>query len=294
MPYSYDIQVDFMRDWVEILRRKLSSWGYTLDPSLSPEEISFRFFNVWRRLILPIPRNILVSREFYCPLQLQSGLCILINKIKQGIDLTPHLSKKILEADYNDDLLNDWGIYHLHLGTTLDSSGFVNRTGPVLFARFDNSNAYLISVMGHGSWHKQELVRVIHRNWPDSIRRYRLSGISLERKVSDDGIKRLRKAHVQSFVEVEPGVVYAPIGGGYATSGIGADVVKMTDYYFMRVRELEIYLKQNARKVVLHCEKNGLKLKNRLKFKMGTDFVEVNALEVNSRIWFSLGKWVCP
>ena len=63
-----------------------------------------------------------------------------------------HLSRKIVDLDYDDDLLNDWDIYHLHLGTNLHIDGFVKRTGPMLFVRFNEQNAYFKNVMGHGSW----------------------------------------------------------------------------------------------------------------------------------------------
>lgn len=50
-----------------------------------------------------------------------------------------------------------------------EPNGFVNRTGPVLFARFDEQNAYLINVWSHGNWTNQDMIRIIHNNWPESI-----------------------------------------------------------------------------------------------------------------------------
>lgn len=43
------------------------------------------------------------------------------------MNLQPHLSKKIVGLDYDDVLLNnDWDIYLLDLGTTVELDGFVN------------------------------------------------------------------------------------------------------------------------------------------------------------------------
>ena len=58
-------------------------------------------------------------------------------KIRKGEDLT-HLSKRITDLDYNDALLNDCGIHHLHLGIDVDDSGFDTRIGPLLFVHFDS------------------------------------------------------------------------------------------------------------------------------------------------------------
>lgn len=52
-----------------------------------------------------------------CPSELQFGLDLVMTNIEQGVDLGPYLSKKIADLDYDDDLLNDWGVHHLHLGT---------------------------------------------------------------------------------------------------------------------------------------------------------------------------------
>ena len=291
MPTAYNVQADFQRDWVEILRRNLVSWGYTLDPALSQEEISFRFFNVWRRLVFTVPRTVAFSREFTCSPELQSGLDAIVQKLEQGIDIKPHLSRSILQPEYNDALLNDWGIHHLHLGTVIDASGFVERTGPVLFARFDTTHAYLIDVMVHGSWTRQDLVRILHRNWPDSISRYRMATtLALAQLLSDDDFRQLRGGHVQSFVEVEPGVVYAPIGGGYATSGISFEVVSMSDRYFTRVRQLDAHLRQNISAFVAACRRIGIEPSSNLSFRFATDFSTAHAIEANSGVILTLGQ----
>lgn len=290
MPTAYNVKADFQSDWIAILRRRLTAWGYTVESSLSQEAVSFRFFNVWRRLVFPIPRTVLVSMEFTCPPELQSGLDAVMQKIEQGIDIKPHLSVNIVQPDYHDALLNDWGIHHLHLGTEINAAGFVERTGPVLFVRFDTTNAYLIDVMGHGSWTRQNLVRIIHRNWPESISRYRMSStLALAQSLSDDDFRRLRRGHVQSFVEVEPGVVYALLGGGYSTSGMSFEVVSMSDRYFMRIRQLETQLRQSIPSFVAACRQGGIDPSRNLCFRFITDFTTVRTVEANSGVIFTLG-----
>lgn len=136
------------------------------------------------------PRKVHIAKEFTCLPELQLGLDLIIEMVKQGVDLGPYLRKRIVDLDYDDDLLNDWDIYHLHLVTTLDSNGFGNRKGPVLFARFDEEHAYLINVWGHGNWTNQDMIRIIHNNWPESIEYYSLKDVTgLNQNVTERDIK---------------------------------------------------------------------------------------------------------
>ena len=58
------------------------------------------------------------------------------------------MSKTIVDADADDSLLDNWGIYHFHLGTELEDRGqFIRRTGDVLLCRVDDSYAYFIKVL---------------------------------------------------------------------------------------------------------------------------------------------------
>lgn len=67
-------------------------------------------------------------------------------------------------------MLNDWGIYHLHLGTTIQSDGFVEQDNDeLLFARITPTKFYLINVMKHGDWERKLIVEILHSNWPETI-----------------------------------------------------------------------------------------------------------------------------
>ncbi|WP_277679760.1 hypothetical protein [Gracilibacillus dipsosauri] len=188
MPHAYDVKVDFYGDWISRLRNQLIEMNY--QPAESSQDVCFQYFNLQRRLIPSKPRNVLFSQEFTCPKNLEPGLRLVKEKIEKGLDIKPHLSKLILDLNYHDDLLNDWEIHHLHLGTKMESnSDFIKRTGPVLFIRFDAQNAYFIDVMPHGSWAKQKMVTSLHNNWPNSIERFRMKGAhSVSPQLTDNHI----------------------------------------------------------------------------------------------------------
>ncbi|MHB1654649.1 MAG: hypothetical protein ACYCVD_19680 [Desulfitobacteriaceae bacterium] len=264
----FEIEIDFLSDWASILSNVLVAKGYRLSDNEDICKISHRYFNLQKRLIAPNPRRIFIANEFSCPSEYLAGLEVLKDKIQKGEDLRTHLSRKISNLDYNDSLLNDWGIYHLHLGSELDNNGFIKRTGPVLFARFDDSNAYFINVMPHGTWSNQEMPKILHSNWPNSISHYRLKSDGVEVNLTDAEINMARKGNVQTIIEVQHGVVYAPIGGGYTTSGISIDAVMMSYDYLRRIKTFEDQIKSNINELAANASKQGYNLGEKLKFNL--------------------------
>lgn len=288
MPYTYDLKIDFYRDWKDLLKRRLLEEGFKKD-DLSTD-VCFQYFNYSRRLISPLPRKVRISKEFHCPENLREGLDLIIEKIKNGVDLKPHLSKGILNLNYHDDLLNDWGIHHLHLGTIKDNSGFFRRTGPVLFVRFDNKCAYIINVMRHGSWAKQEMIRIIHNNWPESVERFQLVGVSAANPaLTDKQYKEARHSHSIVLVEGGKGTVYGPLGMGYSTSGHSLEVSRTCDSIAIRLRDYEKFIKEHISTLVNEMIERGKDVGDNFNFLLGIENDIVYALEVNNRVFIKLG-----
>ncbi|WP_186320513.1 hypothetical protein [Fictibacillus phosphorivorans] len=263
--------------------------GY--EPRGTSEQISHQYFNLHKRLVNPIKRKVMYSKEFSCPEDLKKGLRLVTDKIERGEDIRLHLSKEIFNLDYNDYLLNDWGIHHIHLGTKLNKYGYIERTGPVLFVRFTDQFAYYINVMGHGSWGKQELVRILSRNWPESISQFRLIGISGRNpKIKDSDVVKLREMHVMTFTEGQEGEIYAPFGMGITSSGMSVDAVRTSDYYLNRIKTIEHYIVQNCSKLINQAKKIGYNFNHNIHMVLGIEGENIYALEVNSRVFFNLGK----
>ena len=221
MTATRTIDIDLRRDLVGIYRDELIRLGYEVCSLDDDTELIRAYFGVCRRLVLPKPRRVLKSINFKCPAKHREALSRIERIVHDGGDLTPYLSTKIKSLDYNDGLLNDWGIHHLHLGERTEPNGFVTRTGPLLYCRFEGKLAYFIAVLRHGSWAKQVLVNTIHENWPDLIDRYRargVIGVSGDR-LSDEDIATLRTANVGYLLELDDGTIYLPIGGGTVSSG---------------------------------------------------------------------------
>lgn len=287
-----NVTVNLYQDWIEILRSELTSFGYDVSRLPSDKDVSHTFLNLQKRLVRPKPRLVLRAAEFFCPTELQSGLHMVEQKISSGADLLPHLSTRIRNHDYNDPMLNDWGIHHLHLGTTMRGDGFMARTGLLLFARFDESAAYLLGVLEHGVWSRQEFVHVLHRNWPNSIAMYKLNGIvSLDRTVTDQDVSDLRGANINTMVQVEPGVVYAPLGGGYSSSGLSTEVVMRSDRVCRLIERMQESLINQMERVRAEASQSNVVLPENPSFKLALDAGQAYAVETSTHFVVGLGRF---
>ena len=240
------IAVDFFSDWKCYMLSYLIFHGYQVSQTEPLDAISYKFFNVRRRRIQAVPRAVHESPDIACPVDYKAGYQSLKSKFVAGDDVIPHLSKNLLNADYEDPLLNDWGIHHFHLGKSLGSSGFTDRTGLLLFAFITPSDAYFINVLPHGAWSDQDLVRILHRNWSTAISHFHLKGVlGLSLPISNQTIKEFRKVGISTCVEVEQGVVYASMGGGYSTAGTSIEATMQSGHYHQHVQNMETYVREN-------------------------------------------------
>jgi len=96
-------------------------------------------------------------------------------------DLRPHQSTQLERPDYEDGLLNDFGIQHFHLGTAQHPNKpfFVSREDPLLFGLVQDDAFYCIGYYKHGDWSKTELLDIVHAHWPSVISDHTISGIQL-------------------------------------------------------------------------------------------------------------------
>lgn len=284
-----NIKIDLVRDWRAFLHNELSVAGYSDLPS-ADEEIDFMYFNLLKRMIESSPREVLKSSDFKCPSELENVLIEIEKKTEHGEDLTPYLSRKLKSKSYNDLLLNDWGIHHLHLGKVYESDGYVSRSGPLLFARFDHDRAYFINVIPHDSWALQDIVRTLHENWPESISQFRIKGVTrLNRSISDSDVAALRKGHITSVVEITEGIVYAPIGGGISTSGLSIEVVKQADIARETLRTMEKWVKENISKIVDAAAEQNIFFLTQLEFGLEVTGGIAYAVEINTMLAVKLG-----
>lgn len=294
IPLSYEIEMNFKEDWKVFLISLLNEHGYTINPSLSPSEVSIIYFN-WKRRVVDIKkRKVNISKELRCPKKYRHAFREIISKIERGFDITPHLSKLIKDVKYKDLLLNDWGIHHLHLSKkfTEDSSKkFVDRTKEVLFVKFDQENAYFIQILDHKSFSDQELVRIMHRNWPEMMKRYRMNGFQLEHPLTNENIHELRKLGGNTFIEVEPGVAYMPPGMGLTSARTSVEATRNSQYYMNNLSMFELHIRKNIGSIIKEAEINSNNnMPKKLRFALHVYGSHFKAVEVNTNVIVNLGE----
>ena len=120
-----EVRINVFGDYAQILRKRLTdNIGYSkssVDSIQDDDGIVLTYFRVLRRLVSNVPRAIFKAEGFVCPPEHVDALAQIERKIRNGESIVPYLSRRVLDVSYNDALLNDWGIQHLHLGTSMSN-----------------------------------------------------------------------------------------------------------------------------------------------------------------------------
>jgi hypothetical protein len=217
------IVTDFWADYAAQFKQMLLRRGVSVTGGETDDQVMLSYFNRRERDVAAIPRAVHQPPGFSIPPKFQgyeNAIAAIRKEIESGVDITPRMSRKVQRWDYVDGMLTDFGIQHLHLGTTLDADGFYAQGAPLLYVRFDAANAYLLAVAGHGEWANVELIEIIHANWPASIDQYRWKGaIAASINISAAERTQTRNAGIDVQIKMKDGTIYFPPGGGFSTSG---------------------------------------------------------------------------
>ena len=267
--YTTEIQMDFQKDLISMMEAKLKSMGYSVSSGLDNRNIKIKYFNVLLRMVSIAPRRVIESKEFNCPRESDLAYKYFVAKSEKGENLNPYLSRNLSDLNYNDPMLNDWGIHHFHLGASLETDGFMARTDTLLFAKVTEDKIYAINIDRHGAWTQQALVEVIHNNWPELLEPYKLKGIiDISDVATDEEIGQLRKSGSNSILKLPGGSFYAPIGGGYMISGESMEAVNLANHYSTIAKRLEKYITDNKASIICKMGKNGINIGSKLAFHL--------------------------
>lgn len=237
-----------------IFRQELEEIGYEVPEDISYHDLVYEYFVMHKRLIPTKKRKVCFSRDFICPEKLRTALKTLVNEIEAGQNINPYLSRTMKDVEYKDKLLFDWNVYHLHLGETKDKDGYIRRTGALLFAMFDDENAYFINVYDHKDhWTDKDILNSLNETWPEIMNRHKINA-EPECDFSSEELKHLRDANVNTIVKLRDGSsIYAP-GLGLMTSGHSMAVMTQVTNLAHDIIGLRRYILQW---VMQHPELNG-------------------------------------
>ena len=255
---------------------------------LNTDKLLELYIYLQKRMITPIKRNVILSNELIYKIthkEINNDLINVINIIKMefenGIDVNPRLSKSLEQISFNDKLLNDWNIYHLHLSNHKNNKEyyFYDRTSQLLFIYLTNSTAYFLDICDEHKnnpviFSQQKLLKIIDDNWHDLLSKYRLSEI-VSVDIKDDLNRAIARNKNTFYLETINGKVYLPPGGGLTSAGTSQRCLKITDdiineiktilYYYLKkyqssnsINDLSFKIKLEKDKIILSEEKTNM------------------------------------
>ena len=241
-----NIDMDLCSDMEKIARNILIIKQYNKD---EVEALSDPLKTLIEHKIASIPVQkwkVVFSKEFRCPKEYETALKKLTRKIEIGEDINPFLSTRRDKTDMKDSLLYDWGIYHLHLTNQYNKNGYPKRSDYLLFVFCDKEKMYFIQVYPHhpNPFIKEELLRIIARNWPQLLSPLYLDDGHLTEIITDEKRARLRDHGALTLVEFD-GKIYFPLGGGYASDGSSIRAVREANDFWNQMKLLERWILQN-------------------------------------------------
>lgn len=179
-------------------------------------DLFFDYWNIKEKIMIDCPRKIVYCTDFRCPSKYKKGLTLLESKIEKGEPLFPHFSRKIYDYRFNDGMLLDFGICHLHLGSKASSKhkGLIEGTADILYCMFNDDIAYFIKIDAHGKWNDTNLLKKIKEDFPKVLKKFKVEGIeNVHPKINEKERGLLRKYNVNSLIEID-GSYYMSPGGG--------------------------------------------------------------------------------
>lgn len=242
----YPIYCDIQYDLYELAAQKLKKArldGVIFDQALN------QFLNYEHRHIIQKPRGFRYSEKFRCPEGYEEVLKEIVGKILRGKDLTPYLSTKLMDISYNDDLLNEWNIYHLHLSRRPGDNGFVKRSDFLLLVYVTDKTVYFIKTVRHSeeNWeYKKDILEIVDNEWPELIKHYQLGeGFSVDEDINESVIKQARHNHIETIITVNGKCYFGP-GGGMMSNGLSTKVLTESDYLWLQCGIIEKGIGENV------------------------------------------------
>ena len=135
-------------------------------------------------------------------------ISVICNTLKQGYSIAPYLTNRTNNLKFEDRLLNDWGINHLHLQPIGQRN--VATDGILLFAYFYADAVFLLNIGNHGNFTDRMLLKIIDNNWSDLLETF--NGINPS-NLTEKQIMGLRKNNIAYTLQINNKVIAT--GTGY-------------------------------------------------------------------------------
>ncbi|MDT3297776.1 hypothetical protein Q4Q57_21985 [Shewanella sp. SP2S2-6] len=215
-----EVEKDYSEYCFQKLKALVPSYQKTEDEKCIWDYHRYKF-----RKITDTPRQVFVASSLNRRSKFENVVSQILNKIEKGEPLLEYQSRLLKNADFDDGMLMDWGVQHLHLGDSIESDGFVKRTKELLFIKFTPDAAYLLGIFEHNDWSTLKVLEIIHENWPKVIEQHKVRNIvDISHCPDEETIKKFREIGLNYAVKLSDGTVYMGPGGGITAAGTPAEV----------------------------------------------------------------------
>jgi hypothetical protein len=239
---------------------------YSLTSEADVDKLLLKYSNWRNRLLLGRKRKVFFSKELYIN-PFYSSYRNKIYKLKgifeNGSNIRPFLSTQVNNINSFDPLLNAWGMHHLHFISKYQANEKKKRTNEILFIMEDYNNIYFINIFNHKDWVNLNPLKIVKRNWPNSIERYKLKGISATQSLTETEMWNLRKKHANAVLDLDGDFYIQPKGGIVSAGYTISDRVNLDRFFELMSNLLE------------HIRDNN-EIKETITQKLGKNIPELN------------------
>lgn len=266
------LKINFWSDLRSYISSQLTTFGYQTpstkelrEHDRAPEErknatehydsqrLITHYFSIVMRRIPEANYQVFISDTIKSDAQKLALASLIENMLVLGEDVNSHLSHLIkktdqLKKEHLDLLLSEWGIYHIHFDP--------NRSNELLFVYIKGTYAYFIDVLEHEddegtieTWTNTSLIEIIHRNWPDVIKAYKVNGDFMCEERTTQQRRNLRGNFTNSFVSMLDGSIYRGPGGGFMINGVALRVLRASDMIIEEICQHDKDVKANVGKI---------------------------------------------
>ncbi|MCB2340872.1 hypothetical protein [Clostridium estertheticum] len=234
---------------------------------------------------------------------------------EDGIDMKCHLSTNIFYSYISvskknkkysksrDYLLDDWGIYHLHLRdkdvknkcemySDKNDEETGNRSQYLLFVKVTDNEVYFIDILNHNEknvFAKQELVETLDRNWHSLLEEYNIPNLLSVSKLTDKEVNNARQNGKYILYNINK-KVYIPMGGGLTSVGTNIMHTEKAEEILDDIEIIEADIKnrfEEIRKQIQKQEKNYDK-RLKLKLQLSTNGYLITEINTNYKMLYHI------
>jgi hypothetical protein len=245
------VESNFYEDFLKFVEYRLKQNKIIF--STTDNSLLFNYCELLIRIPSLIPRIVKIAFEVEKYKNKYPAIYLIKRLLEEGEPTWPYLHDKIIKAEYHDKLLNDWGIYHFHLGNGFRADGFVKRTSELLYTYIENDVVYFLTVKPHKDMNSLVFFEIMNKNWPEVLEKFEMKIDTPKSEITSEQREKLRKNGVMTPIVLN-GKIYIGPGFGYSLSGQSSRAQFNGTVLIDKLRQIESQLIQHINEVYLKLE----------------------------------------